>query len=148
MFDDGQTNKNWTAFVAEILGKATAWSPLAFSLSGRFKGLEKRSTVTSYALIPDRIRPSLDSSVTPVVMEGVSGSGVEAVVRVDLSHWVDPNYLAILDESKPKPSDSESVLPPKTPEVKTESSPEVKTESSPVAKPEPPAGPKGGRVTF
>jgi hypothetical protein len=81
-------------------------------------------------------------------MEGVSGSGVEAVVRVDLSHWVDPNYLAILDESKPKPSDSESVLPPKTPEVKTESSPEVKTESSPVAKPEPPAGPKGGRVTF
>lgn len=99
MFDDGQTQKNWTSFVAEILGKATAWSPLAYSTSGLFDRLEKRSEVTSYALIPDRIKSVVDSSVTPVIMDGTSGSGVEVVVRVDVSQWLEPKKVAILDES-------------------------------------------------
>jgi hypothetical protein len=104
MFDNGQTNKNWTAFVAEILGKATAWSPLTYSTAGLFDRLEKQSEVTSYALIPDRIKTVLDSSVTPVIMDGTSGSGVEVVVRVDVSQWIEPAKVAILDDSKARPA--------------------------------------------
>jgi hypothetical protein len=105
MFDDGQSTKNWTSFVGEILGKATAWSPLAYSQAGVFKRLDKQSTVKSYALIPDRIKHVLDASVKPVIMEGTSGSGVEVVVRVDISEWVEPNMVAILDNSQPAPSE-------------------------------------------
>lgn len=117
MFDDGQSTKNWTSFVGEILGKATAWSPLAYSQAGVFKRLDKQSTVKSYALIPDRIKHVLDSSVKPVIMEGTSGSGVEVVVRVDISEWVEPNMVAILDNSQaklsePRPAPVAPVQPP------------------------------------
>jgi hypothetical protein len=112
MFEDGDIKKNWTSFVSEILGKATAWSPLAYSTTGLFERLEKRNEVNSYAFIPDRIKSSLDSSVTPVVMEESSGSGVEVVVRVDISQWIDPENVSILDESKAVPSDSTSTFAP------------------------------------
>lgn len=124
MFDDGDIKKNWTSFVSEILGKATGWSTLAYSMSGINDRLEKRNQVNSYALIPDRIKSQLDPSVTPVIMEGESGSGVEVVVRVDVSHWVDPKNISILDDSKAAPADSEAPrvstvlqkLPPADPE--------------------------------
>ena len=84
----------------------------------------QRNQVNSYALIPDRIKSQLDPSVTPVIMEGESGSGVEVVVRVDVSHWVDPKNISILDDSKAAPADSEAPrastilqkLPPADPE--------------------------------
>jgi hypothetical protein len=34
-------------------------------------------------------------------MDGDSGSGVEVVVRIDLSQWLEANKLSILDSSKP-----------------------------------------------
>jgi hypothetical protein len=101
MFDDADIQKNWSTFVGEILGKATAWTPLAYSTSGIYDRLEKRSEVTSYALIPQRIKSELDSSVVDVIMDGDSGSGVEVVVRIDLSQWLEVNKVAILDSSKP-----------------------------------------------
>jgi hypothetical protein len=118
MFDNGQTHKNWTAFVAEILGKATAWSPLAYSTAGLFDRLEKRSEVTSYALIPDRIKTVLDSSVKPVIMDGTSGSGVEVVVRVDVSQWLEPEKVAILDDSKARPAGATRDIVTLAPEAK------------------------------
>lgn len=123
MFDDGQTEKNWTTFVAEILGKATAWSPLAYSTAGLFDRLEKRSEVTSYALIPDRIKTVLDSSVKPVIMDGTSGSGVEVVVRVDVSQWLEPEKVAILDDSKARPAGTSREELPVTPEARVTTNP-------------------------
>lgn len=132
MFDDGDTKRNWTSFVSEILGKATGWSTLAYSTSGIEDRLEKRNQVFSYALIPDRITSQLDPSVTPVIMEGESGTGVEVVVRVDVSQWVDPKKISILDDSKAAPADSE------------------KPQTSTVLKDLPKQDPEGrvGRVTF
>jgi hypothetical protein len=65
-------------------------------------------------------------------MEGESGTGVEVVVRVDVSQWVDPKKISILDDSKAAPADSE------------------KPKASTVLKDLPKQDPEGrvGRVTF
>ena len=96
MFDDADVKKNWSAFVSEILGKATAWTPLAYSDLGLRDPLIKRTEVNSYAFVPDRMKSRVDSSVKAIAMDGDSGSGVEVVVRVDVSPWLETDKVAIL----------------------------------------------------
>ena len=91
---------DWHSFVTSILGPSTDWSPIAFGIKGRLDGLQEIKNLQSFALLPDRLVSSTDSSVKPLVVNKSSNAGVEVVIRIDASGWIDPDKVQILDGLK------------------------------------------------
>ena len=110
---DREKRTDWHNFVNSILGPATDWSPIAFGIKGKLQGLQETKNLQSFALIPDRLQESVVSTVKPVIVNNGSESGVEVVVRIDASGWLDPDKVSILDGKKinPNVSTAETILP-------------------------------------
>ena len=104
---------DWHKFVTTILGHATDWSPIAFGIKGKIQGLQEVRNLQSFALIPERLQDSVADSVKAVPVSKSSDSGVEVVVRIDTSGWLDPDKVSILDGKKlnPNASMAEMILP-------------------------------------
>lgn len=47
----------------------------------------------SYALIPERLDRSIIEEIKPHVVEKDDKSGVEVIVRVDVSNWIDGDKI-------------------------------------------------------
>ena len=99
-FDENQNEVDWSTFVSQILGPATDWSSMAYSQDGIFGNLAKSSEISSFALIPERLAGNLGENVQSVVVPKDEATGIEVVIRVDVSSWIDPNMVAILDGKK------------------------------------------------
>jgi len=106
IFTDAEEELNWHGFVTSILGQASAWSNLAYSIRGLEDKLPQSNTIRSYALIPDRLREDVLSPVEAVAVKKDDGSGVEVVIRVDVSSWLDPEKVALLNTPTTKPMNS------------------------------------------
>jgi hypothetical protein len=88
------------------LGQGSAWSNLAYSIRGLEDKLAQSNSIRSFALIPDRLRQEVLSPVEAVPVKKDENSGVEVVIRVDVSSWLDPEKVALLNASTVQPSQS------------------------------------------
>ncbi len=101
IFGESNEEANWHTFVTSILGQASGWSNLAFSVSGLESRLSGSDSMKSFALIPDRLRQDVLSPVEAVPLKKDDNSGIEVVVRVDVTSWLDPEKVNLLN---PEPS--------------------------------------------
>lgn len=98
-FDEGGNDRDWNSFVGEILGEGAGWSGLAFSLMGNSKNLAKGSDNQSFALVPERLEKQVFPGVKAQVVPKNEATGVEVVIRIDLSGWLDPEMVNLLDDN-------------------------------------------------
>lgn len=98
-FDEGGNDRDWNAFVSEILGEGAGWSGLAYSLTGNSKNLAKGTDTQSFALVPDRLAKQVYPGIKAQVVPKNEATGVEVVVRIDLSGWLDPEMVKLLDDN-------------------------------------------------
>jgi len=98
IFSDGDQELNWHSFVTAILGQASGWSNLAYSVSGLEEKLYSSSSMRSFALIPDRLKQDVVTPVEAISVKKEDDSGVEVVIRVDVSNWLDPEKVALLKD--------------------------------------------------
>jgi hypothetical protein len=98
-FDEGGHDRDWNSFVKEILGEGAGWSGLAYSLTGNSKDLAKGSGTKSFALVPERLEKEVFSGVKPQVVPKNEATGIEVVIRIDLSEWLDPEMVHLLDDN-------------------------------------------------
>lgn len=98
-FDEGGNDRDWNTFVSEILGEGAGWSGLAYSLTGNSKNLAKGSDTQSFALVPDRLAKQVYPGIKAQVVPKNEATGVEVVVRIDLSGWLDPQMVKLLDDN-------------------------------------------------
>lgn len=89
LFDSTQDLVTWQDFIAEILGPVGSWQQINFSSSGQLENLFDRKRIISYALIPERLNGGIMEEIKPHVVEKDDKSGVEVIVRVDVSTWID-----------------------------------------------------------
>ena len=89
LFDSTQDLVTWQDFIAEILGPVGSWQQINFSSSGQLENLFDRKRIISYALIPERLNGGIMEEIKPHVVEKDDKSGVEVIVRVDVSSWID-----------------------------------------------------------
>jgi len=97
ILQDDEEKLNWHDFVTSILGQASGWSNLAYSIRGLEDKLPGSSSIRSFALIPERLSVDVQNPVEPVAVKKDDNSGVEVVVRVDVSSWIDPEKVKILN---------------------------------------------------
>jgi hypothetical protein len=98
-FDEGGNDRDWNTFVGEILGEGAGWSGLAYSLMGNSKNLAKGSDTQSFALVPDRLAKQVFPGIKAQVVPKNEATGVEVVIRIDLSGWLDPEMVNLLDDN-------------------------------------------------
>jgi hypothetical protein len=98
-FDEGGNDRDWNSFVGEILGEGAGWSGLAYSLMGNSKNLAKGSDTQSFALVPERLEEQIFPGVKAQVVPKNEATGVEVVIRIDLSGWLDPEMVNLLDDN-------------------------------------------------
>ena len=93
IFDSSDDLVNWEDFISEVLGKAGSWQQINFSSSGQLDNLFDRRNITSYALIPERLDRKIDEEIKKHVVEKDDTAGVEIIVRVDVSTWIDGDKI-------------------------------------------------------
>jgi len=93
IFDSSDDLVNWEDFISEVLGKAGSWQQINFSSSGQLDNLFDRKSITSYALIPERLARKIDEEIKKHVVEKDDKAGVEVIVRVDVSTWIDGDKI-------------------------------------------------------
>ena len=98
-FDEGGNDRDWNSFVGEILGEGAGWSGLAYSLMGNSKNLAKGSDTQSFALVPARLEKQVFPGIKAQVVPKNEATGVEVVIRIDLSGWLDPEMVNLLDDN-------------------------------------------------
>jgi hypothetical protein len=98
-FDEGGNDRDWNSFVGEILGEGAGWSGLAYSLMGKSKNLAKGIDNQSFALVPERLAQQVFAGVKAQVVPKNEATGVEVVIRIDLSGWLDPEMVSLLDDN-------------------------------------------------
>ena len=98
-FDEGGNDRDWNSFVGEILGEGAGWSGLAYSLTGNNQNLAKGTNMHSFALVPARLEKEVTNGVKAQVVDKNEATGVEVVIRIDLSEWVDPEMVNLLDDN-------------------------------------------------
>lgn len=98
-FDEGGNDRDWNSFVGEILGERAGWSGLAYSLLGNSKSLAKGSDTQSFALVPARLEKQVFPGIKAQVVPKNEATGVEVVIRIDLSGWLDPEMVNLLDDN-------------------------------------------------
>ena len=96
VFGSSEEDANWHTFVTSILGQASGWSNLAFSVSGLESRLAGSDSMKSFALIPERLREDVLAPIEAVPLRKNENSGVEVVVRVDVTSWLDPEKVNLL----------------------------------------------------
>lgn len=89
IFDSSHDLIKWEDFISEILDKAGSWQQINFSSSGQLDNLFDRRSITSYALVPERLERKVDEEIKQHVVEKDDKVGVEVIVRVDVSTWID-----------------------------------------------------------
>jgi hypothetical protein len=94
LFDSAADLTTWQDFVAEILGPVGSWQQINFSSSGQLENLFDRKKIISYALVPDRLSSGIIDEIKPHVVEKDDKSGVEVIVRVDVSTWIDGEKIS------------------------------------------------------
>lgn len=94
LFDSAADLTTWQDFVAEILGPVGSWQQINFSSSGQLENLFDRKKIISYALVPDRLSNGIIDEIKPHVVEKDDKSGVEVIVRVDVSTWIDGEKIS------------------------------------------------------
>lgn len=98
-FDAGGNDRDWNSFVKEILGEGAGWSGLAYSLIGNSKDLAKGADIKSYALVPARLEKQVFTGIKAQVVPKNEATGIEVVIRIDLSGWLDPEMVNLLDDN-------------------------------------------------
>jgi hypothetical protein len=98
-FDEGGNDRDWNSFVGEILGEGAGWSGLAYSLMGNSKNLAKGSDTQSFALVPARLEKQVFTGIKAQVVPKNEATGIEVVIRIDLSGWLDPEMVNLLDDN-------------------------------------------------
>jgi hypothetical protein len=98
-FDEGGNDRDWNSFVGEILGEGAGWSGLAYSLTGNNQNLAKGTNMHSFAQVPARLEKDVTNGVKAQVVDKNEATGVEVVIRLDLSEWVDPEMVNLLDDN-------------------------------------------------
>jgi len=93
IFDSSTDLMMWQEFISEILGPVGSWQQINFSSSGQLENLFDRKKIVSYALIPDRLDRSIIDEIKTHVVEKDDKSGVEVIVRVDVSNWIDGDKI-------------------------------------------------------
>ena len=96
ILSDSEEKINWHDFVTAILGQACGWSNLAYSIRGLEDKLVGSNSVSSFALIPERLRADVSSPVEAVPVKKDDNAGIEVIVRVDVSGWIDPEKVKVL----------------------------------------------------
>lgn len=94
LFDSAADLTTWQDFVAEILRPVGSWQQINFSSSGQLENLFDRKKIISYALVPDRLSSGIIDEIKPHVVEKDDKSGVEVIVRVDVSTWIDGEKIS------------------------------------------------------
>jgi hypothetical protein len=93
IFETSDELMKWEDFISEILGPVGSWQQINFSSSGQLENLFDRKKIVSYALIPERLDRSIIEEIKPHVVEKDDKSGVEVIVRVDVSNWIDGDKI-------------------------------------------------------
>jgi hypothetical protein len=93
IFDSSDDLVKWEDFISEVLGKAGSWQQINFSSSGQLDNLFDRRSITSYALIPERLDRKIDEEIKKHVVDKDDKAGVEVIVRVDVSNWIDGDKI-------------------------------------------------------
>ena len=93
IFETSAELMKWEDFISEILGPVGSWQQINFSSSGQLENLFDRKKIVSYALIPERLDRSIIEEIKPHVVEKDDKSGVEVIVRVDVSNWIDGDKI-------------------------------------------------------
>ena len=114
-FDAGENERNWNSFVGEILGEGAGWSGLAYSLTGNNQNLAKGTNMHSFALVPARLEKEVTNGVKAQVVDKNEATGVEVVIRIDLSEWVDPEMVNLLDDNSASLTTPAPPAPPTPP---------------------------------
>jgi hypothetical protein len=99
------TGSNWSDYLSQILNRSAAWSPLTFSEEGKRNDAQNRSSIKSFAFIPERLKDRVDKSIKIETVTKPDTSPVEIVVRVDRSEWMDPRYVKALENLEIKTKD-------------------------------------------
>ena len=93
IFDSSDDLMKWEDFISEVLGKVGSWQQINFSSSGQLDNLFDRRSITSYALIPDRLGGKIDDEIKQHIVDKDDKAGVEVIVRVDVSNWIDGDKI-------------------------------------------------------
>ena len=93
IFETSAELMKWEDFISEILGPVGSWQQINFSSSGQLENLFDRKKIVSYALIPERLDRSIIEEIKTHVVEKDDKSGVEVIVRVDVSNWIDGDKI-------------------------------------------------------
>jgi hypothetical protein len=93
IFDSSDDLMKWEDFISEVLGKVGSWQQINFSSSGQLDNLFDRRSITSYALIPDRLGGKIDEEIKQHIVDKDDKAGVEVIVRVDVSNWIDGDKI-------------------------------------------------------
>jgi hypothetical protein len=93
IFDSSDDLVKWEDFISEVLGKVGSWQQINFSSSGQLDNLFDRRSITSYALIPDRLGGKIDEEIKQHIVDKDDKAGVEVIVRVDVSNWIDGDKI-------------------------------------------------------
>jgi hypothetical protein len=93
IFDSSDDLVTWEEYISEVLGKVGPWQQINFSSSGQLDNLFDRKSITSYALIPERLDGKIDEEIKKYFVEKNDKAGVEVIVRVDVSNWIDGDKI-------------------------------------------------------
>ena len=66
---------------------------------GNSKNLAKGSDTQSFALVPARLEKQVYQGIKAQVVPKNEATGVEVVIRIDLSGWLDPEMVNLLDDN-------------------------------------------------
>jgi len=93
IFETSAELMKWEDFISEILGPVGSWQQINFSSSGQLENLFDHRKILSYALIPERLDGKIIEEIKQHVVEKDDKSGVEVIVRVDVSNWIDGDKI-------------------------------------------------------
>ena len=93
IFDSSDDLVTWEDYISQVLGKVGSWQQINFSSSGQLDNLFDRRSITSYALIPERLDGKIDDEIKKYVVEKDDKAGVEVIVRVEVSNWMDGDKI-------------------------------------------------------
>jgi hypothetical protein len=66
---------------------------------GNSKNLAKGSDTQSFALVPARLEKQVFTGIKAQVVPKNEATGIEVVIRIDLSGWLDPEMVNLLDDN-------------------------------------------------
>ncbi len=96
----GQDLSSWEAKLSEIAGSSSPWAASTFSLKGQISALHEKSHV-SVLIATDRVCLRAHKGVDTFKEVYSDTRPFEVAIRVDLSEWCPPEWLAIFQDYQP-----------------------------------------------